>query len=254
MNKTIAIFSSLAATFALIAQSGSARDGYYYNGGEQYARASLGWESEYVFRGIQASKYVFQPGAEFGVDDFYAGIEGTLSVEDDYSHLHEVDFYGGVRHDVDDLISIDVGGILYYFPDVRDELPGQDQVTGEVLTGVGLQLAGEPWLYFYYDVRSEDFTIEGTLSHEIPLDEVWGVELNAAGGHAWVRDGKPWAPSNVNYFYTRIGADLTHAVDENQTVSVGGRYSANGLGDGVRAAHGINGANLWWGARYTAEF
>ncbi len=254
MNKQIAVFSSLAALTFSLALPASARDSSDH-GDHTVARAFVGWESEYVFRGIQASKYAVRPGAEIVTEDFYGGFLATLSADSDFSHQHELNFHAGLRHDVDDLLLLDMGGILYYFPRLDNELPDATDVSGELFFGVGLDLLGQPWLYSYYDVELEDFTMEGRLEHQIVLDEDWWLDLAAIGGHAWVREGKVWAAPNENYLYSTLKADLRYAIDEAATLSVGGRLSGNELGDGVREQlGGANASNLWWTASFSAKF
>jgi uncharacterized protein (TIGR02001 family) len=254
MKKKIAAVFSIATVTAALATSVSAQS-MYYEDAVPRATAVVGWESEYVFRGVQASKRVVRPGLALEMNDAYAGVEGILSTDSGLSHLHELDFYAGFRHDLDDLLLMDLGGVLYYFPRLDREMPREDDLTGELYLGVGLGVPLDPWLYFSYDVVLEDFTIEGRLSHEIPLDDQWSLELAAAGGHAWLREGKPWMAGSVNYFYAETRADVRYAINETTSVSAGGRYSTNDLSRSDRlSSSGANRANLWWGAAFTAEF
>ena len=254
MNRKIAAVFSLATVTAALVTSVSAQSMYYEDAAPR-ATAVVGWESEYVFRGVQASKRVVRPGLALEMSDAYAGVEGILSTDSGFSHLHEFDFYAGLRHDLDDLLLMDFGGVLYYFPRLDREMPREDDLTGEFYLGVGLGVPLDPWLYFSYDVVLEDFTIEGSLSHEIPLHGRLSLELSAAGGHSWLREGKPWMAGSVNYFYAETGADIRFAVNESAAISAGGRYSTNDLSRGERlASSGANRANLWWGAAFIAEF
>ena len=254
MNKKIAAVCSLAAATASLATSVSARD-MYYEDAHPHAAATVAYESEYIFRGVQASKRVFRPGLEVGVRDLYASFEGIFSTDSDFSHYNQLNLSAGFRNDLDDFLLMDFGGVLYYFPRLDNEMPGEDDVTGDLYTGIGLGLPLNPWLYFSYDVVLEDFNMEGSLEHEIPLNSQWSVDLAAIGGHAWVKSGKPWMMRSVNYFYAGAAADLRFALDESSSVSLGGRFSTNDLSTGERAASGgANTANLWWRAAFTAEF
>src|SRR5690606_22332390 len=76
---------------------------------------TFGWESEYVFRGVQRADEIYAPSIDFSMGGAYAGVWAALPVDDDgvLGGGHETDFYAGYGLALSDLVSLDLG-VTYY--------------------------------------------------------------------------------------------------------------------------------------------
>ena len=208
MNKSISIIgvAAIAAVSTISAQ-------------EVSVSSAFGWESAYVFRGVQLGDESFQPSIEVAVDDFYAGIWGSFSLNDNSAGVvggDEVDYYAGYGFAISDSISGDIG-VTYYTYSSADSFDNGNTV--EIYAGASFDVVAAPSVYAYYDFDLEAFTLEGTIGHSLELTD--GVALDLGAHLGWVdADG-------FDYTYYGATADLSYAVNENASVSAGVRYGAN---------------------------
>jgi uncharacterized protein (TIGR02001 family) len=252
MNKFYTI--ALAAA-ALSAGSAQAQD---YS-----LTTSVGWESMYIFRGVELAQENFVASAELAVGDFYAGIwtsqpsagatsptivdpvvvDGELEDAGIEGGLigSEVDFYLGYGIAVSDVVSIDVGATLYYYP----ETTSGDETTFETYVGAAFDTMLSPALYIYYDWDLENLTIEGSIGYSIEVADNTSVDLGAFIGFVDLDSplettldmGTPDDVSDDELLsedtYTYIGflADLVYTINETASTSLGIRYSYNSEDD-----------------------
>ena len=77
--------------------------------------ANVGWQSQYIYRGIPQSDSSAQGGADFESSGFYVG---TWAADVDMGA--EVDLYGGYNFDVSDF-TFGIGATGYYYTDDFDD-------------------------------------------------------------------------------------------------------------------------------------
>ncbi len=204
---------------------------------------TFGYESEYVFRGVQFADHSFQPAVDIAYGEFYFGTWVNQPIVDPKAmFLNEVDFYGGVAFDVNDNLSLDFGLTYYWFP----EEPATDTQTRELYLGVSTGSSWAPDATFYYDFDLDTFTLEIAKGWSIPLD------------------GSPASPLTLDPAIY-IGYVSPKGADDGLYYggSVDINYSFNDYGSagiGVRAS-GIDSAltsgrtsNMWWGMVFSVGF
>lgn len=237
MKKIIALAAMACAVSALNAQEN-----------ELSVSATVAWESEYVFRGIQNSDSAFQPAVDLSYGGAYLGLWTSLPVNSKDNASREVDIYAGYGLDVSETFSVDFGATVYYYPSVRDTNPTADKTTVEGYLGGALSTLLNPALYFYYDFTLENFTFEGSVGHSFAINENVSFDVAGATGYVFVETAVPGVnPLGDDYWYLQASIDLVYAFTENAAFSIGTRGSVNNL-DTYRDT------NWWWGASFTAGF
>lgn len=226
-NKAIALFSITAGAFGVVAA----------NAEELTGNVTLGYESEYVFRGVQLADASIQAAVDFAYGDFYGGI-WTNQPASEISTANEVDYYAGYEFVVTDLISADAGFTYYQYPDASED-------TTEVFFGLNLDAVLAPSLYVFYDFDLETITFETSVSHEIELDEKNTIVLGGYVGYADPDDA-------ASYWYYGATAEVVYSLAENASVSLGLRASSNDSALG-EAAFGSS-SNIWGGFSFQAGF
>lgn len=232
---------------------------------------TFGWESEYVFRGIQRAEEIYAPSIDFSMGGAYAGVWAALPVDDDgvLGGGNEIDFYAGYGMALSDLLSMDVGVTYYTYNSTPSGSLLTREDTVEVYVGAALDTILNPAFYVYYDIDLENFTLELSGGHSVPLTEVLSLDIGAYVG--WVtlegfdtrgNTGVSRTIFDDDYLYYGASLDLVYSLSENASISVGGRYAArdtallNGpdfndiddiLTDGDKDT-------VWWGVAFTAGF
>ena len=177
--------------------------------------ASVGYESDYVFRGIALAEDYFAPSVDVTYGDLYLGLWAALPTDSEYDN--EVDFYAGYGFEVSELVSADVGFTYYTYPDAADGIFDSDVNTFEMYTGVSFEVPLSPSLYVFYDFDLKAWTVEASAGHTWEVSE--STSLEAAGFVGYVKaDGY----ESYNYF----GASITYSLElsENASWSVGLNY------------------------------
>jgi len=98
MKRTLATFA-IASSLAAVSTPVAAAD----------FSANIGWNSQYIFRGIFQSKSSAMAGIDMEAGGFYLGAWGA-DVDDGL----EIDYYGGYSFDVG-AVSLGVGGTMYTY-------------------------------------------------------------------------------------------------------------------------------------------
>lgn len=78
--------------------------------------ANIGWDSEYIFRGVPQSDSSAFVGIDYDNQGFYLGAWAA-----DVGLGAEVDFYGGYVYEADNGFSAGLGGTLYEYTDDFDD-------------------------------------------------------------------------------------------------------------------------------------
>jgi uncharacterized protein (TIGR02001 family) len=118
--------------------------------------ANIGWNSEYIFRGIPQKNSSAFAGLDFEAGGFYAGTWGA-----DVGDGLEVDYYGGYGFEVGDL-SLSAGGTIYTytgdFDDTYQEFnfsAGYAFLTFDAAVGEYKNFSGPTLNYQFYSLTAE---------------------------------------------------------------------------------------------------
>ncbi len=224
---------------------------------------TVGFESRYIFRGVQFAETSFQPAIQLNYGNFYGGAWLNLPVGDDDLVVtpggEELDLYAGYSFSPSESVTLDIGVTYYTFPDLtsgffdifEEDGDGLGANTVEIFAGVSLKTVLSPTLYIYRDFMFDTFTVEGSASHSIPLSEKASFDLGASLGY--VLDDDPG-----DYFYGSVSADLSCALSDAGSVSAGLRYGGSDIAGGSLIDDSIAGtlksSGLWWGISFNASF
>ena len=148
---------------------------------------SLDYVSEYVFRGVTLASDAIQPGAEITYGSFTAGAWLSLPIDDNANaYSDELDLYASYSVEISESVSADFGATLYHYPQsggLFDIGTGAgDASTVEFFGSIGSGGALEPNVTAYYDTTLKAFTLEGGVSHSIPIGEKTSFDLGANVG------------------------------------------------------------------------
>lgn len=223
---------------------------------------TVGFESRYVFRGVQFAETSFQPAVELAFGNFYGGAWLNLPVGDDDLVVtpggEELDLYLGYGFSVNESVALDFGVTYYTFPDAasgffdlfEEDDSGEGVNTVELFAGAELSAPLSPSLYVYRDFNFDTFTIEGGLSHSTPLTE--NISFDLGGSIGYVIDDDPG-----DYLYGAASADLSYAISDHGSVSGGIRYGGSDIAGGSIIDDSIAGttksSGLWFGISFSAE-
>jgi uncharacterized protein (TIGR02001 family) len=189
---------------------------------------NVGWESDYVFRGIQQNDSSAQAGLDwedkFGGDDSSIGYYvGTWVAAVDPGM--EIDYYGGIQGDIADF-SYSAGATLYTYNDEFDDTYKEinlgggwgpfsldvavGKYMGDLTTGSGIENNPDYEVYELKAERNGFYALIGVWSND--ADGEW-AEL----GYGWNWKG---VDLGVKYIYTNDSAtfDRTDDSNDNQLV------------------------------------
>jgi uncharacterized protein (TIGR02001 family) len=153
MKRTLVIFAA-AASLGAVSTPVLAAD----------FSANIGWNSQYIFRGILQSKSSAMGGVDMEAGGFYLGAWGA-DVDDGL----EIDYYGGYGFDLGP-VSLGVGGTLYTytgdFDDTYKEFnfsAGFAFLTFDAAVGTYDNLDGPTLDYEFYSLTAEHNGFYGTV-------------------------------------------------------------------------------------------
>lgn len=224
---------------------------------------TLGFESRYMFRGIQFAQASFQPTISAGYGGFYATAWLNLPVGDEdglFLGGEELDLVAGYSTDLTEFVSVDVGVTYYTFPSLDDGIfdtysedgDGLGSNTVEPYIGLSFALPLSPSVYLYRDFMYDTFTVQGSLSYSYPLAEK--ISLDASGIVGYVIDDDPGS----DYLYGHLSLNISYAFSDHSSIYVGGRFGGSDIAGGSvidDASLGITKSNGFWsGLGFTAEF
>jgi len=182
--------------------------------------ADFPYVSSYVFRGVKLADDAIQPSLKLSAGSAYAGV--WLSEPIDSSFDNEIDIYGGYTFALSGGWSLDVGGTLYYYPEVTKS-SGLDESTFEAYVGLtgtfgGVSVGG----YVYRDLTLDATTVQGNVGYGIPLSDKVSLNLAANLGYVTYDDGG-------DYTYYGASVQLPWKINDQATLTVGGSYATNDL-------------------------
>lgn len=205
--------------------------------------STVGFESEYVFRGVQLAGNSLQASVELNVAGAYVGVWTNQAIRQTVGGNiadNEVDFYVGYSFAATDLVELDVGATYYYFP----ESAADKSIEGFI--GATFDTFLSPSLYVFRDFDLKTWTVEGSVGHTIDLADVApGVSFEVGGTLGWVS-----VKNGDDYLYVGGTADLKYSFTDNASASIGVRLTKNDI-DRVLIA---NRENFWFGFSFTAGF
>jgi len=225
---------------------------------------TVGFESRYVFRGVQFAQTSIQPAINLSYGGFYGGAWFNLPIGDDDLAVtpggEELDLFAGYTLAIDDAFTLDAGVTYYTFPDLasgffdlfEEDGDGLGANTIEAFVGVALTGPLSPSLYFYRDFNFDTFTVESSFSHSIAIAQKTSFDLGGAVGYVIDDD------DGGDYLYGAASADISYALSDTGSVSAGVRYGGSDINGGSifddANAGTFKSAGFWWGLGLTASF
>jgi uncharacterized protein (TIGR02001 family) len=231
MKKTVLIIAALAAVGVSYAQNNvnvTTKPSYSVT-------SDFSYTSEYVFRGIKNSNAAFQSSLEVGQDDVRVGVWTSQPI-DSRGDNNEIDFYAGYKLRLSKELSADFVGTYYYYPESTGTQTHHSYELGVGgtydLGAINPGFAGvSASLYYYYDFRLEQQTIQGSLGYSFALkDYGTSLDFSVFAGTSSGHDLAPDAPSGAReveetYNYGGIGLNIPYRLAENAQVHVGASYA-----------------------------
>jgi uncharacterized protein (TIGR02001 family) len=199
--------------------------------------------TEYIFRGVELADASVQPGIEFGYGDATFGIWSSFATNNDDNGVagstvadsqNEFDIYGSYNFGLSDIVNVDLGWTLYYYPNTSAPIDGNDY-SNEPFAQFNFDTLLAPSVLLAYDIDLESFTIQGSIGHSFDLPyENTTLDLGAHVGNVELDVGEDYiyygANAGINYQMTEHGSfgiglaydnnDADLAADSNLTASV----------------------------------
>jgi hypothetical protein len=267
MKKTLTIIALaglfVGALFAAETKTSSWIDGLSVN-------SSVGFESEYVYRGrnIAHNVAVWTLNGSYKLykGSLYAGAIGYNGQDATYT---ENDLYLGYKLPVYEKFSADFGGTYYWYTNQgttgSTAFPtGNIDNTFELYTGViynGLWV--NPAAYVYYDFMLRQFVVEasGKYSWDLAKYGVANTALDVGAAIGWLNSedangdtvaGKP----HNGYTYYGVNADVVYSFNKNASASVGIGYAGNDDEAQKVTSNKLFARenNFFWSAKFSAGF
>lgn len=220
--------------------------------GDVSISTTLDYTTDYVFRGVSLADSAVQPGVEAAIGDFSFGAWFSTGVGDTSIFAgDEVDLYASYGFTLSDKVSASVGATYYHYPQGGSLFETKNGAAGtyEVSAGVAFDALLAPSATVYYDFTLEAFTLEGGLSHSLPVGEKSSFDLGLTAG---LVDG-----DGFSYEYAQASAALSYAFTDDVSTYVGANYalsSDNTLNYGKILAGNPKDNLLFFGAGVSAGF
>lgn len=225
---------------------------------------TIGFESRYVFRGVQFAETSFQPAINLSYGNFYLNAWLNLPIGDDDLVVtpggEELDIIGGYSFPLSDIVSADIGFTYYTFPDLasgffdvfEEDGDGMGANTFEPYLGLSFDTVLSPSVYVYRDIFLDTTTFQANVSHSIPLAKKTGFDLGGYIGYVIDDAG------GTDYLYGAASADISYALTENGSLYAGARYGGSDIAGGALIDDSIAGttkaSGFWWGLGFSASF
>lgn len=222
------------------------------------ASLTVGFESRYMFRGLQFGNEAFNTTGEIGWNGLYAGVwfsEPLDKTTNPSIGFQEVDLFAGYQAPLSEAATLDIGLTYYAFPKYGDlignlyrERTGDGANTVEAFAGVSFDAPASPSLYVYHDFNVNTVTIEASASHSIPLTPTESTSLSFAAAVGKVFDND----DVFDYIYGSLSADVTQVLTPSTAISAGVRWSGSTIDGGGFFTPGdidpSRSTGLWFGA------
>ena len=227
--------------------------------------ASVGIESQYVFRGEKLAGISLQPEVQLSYPiagfDVYGGAWANTPLQKKTPYEGaEVDLCAGANYQISAL-TLDLGYVYYWYTDNAPDSINHDQ---DVYFGISLDTSSflrgfnlNPALYYFYNLDLKQHVIEASLGHEFELGALAGIEaltFPVRGYLGWLTaDEYNGIPDNkYSYWYAGATADVAYALTEFCKISAGVRYSYKHHGDETLNIDDKH--EIWWGAKVSFGF
>lgn len=228
---------------------------YALAGDDVSVSVSVDYVSEYVFRGVSFARGAVQPGIEISKGGFTTGVWTSAAIgEASAAAGDEIDVYAGYSWDISESVSADVGATVYHFPDVSGSLfDFGGASTIEVYAGASFDTILAPSIYGYYDFDLEAFTVEGGVSHSVPVAEKTSLDLGVTAGLVTADGGGDYqygvASASLGYGFTD---DVSAYIGANYSLSSEDtlRFKVDGNGNGFTNTDNL----VWFGVGFAAGF
>jgi len=178
--------------------------------------------TDYVFRGVSLADTAIQPGVEASIGDFTVGAWASLGIGDtSIAAADELDLYASYSVGLTDIVSADVGITYYHYPQGGSlfETEGGAAGTYEPFVSLGFDTVLEPSVTAYYDLTLEAFTVEGGVSHSLPLGPQTSLDLGLTAG---LVDG-----DGFSYEYGVVSASVGYAFTDDVSAYIGANFALN---------------------------
>lgn len=229
---------------------------------ELSVNTATGFESRYIFRGVQFAETSVQPAVTINYGGLHVGAWFNLPVGDDDFAVtpggEELDLVVGYSMLLSDAVSIDIGLTYYLFPDAMSgfgdfyEEDGDGFGVNSLEPYVSIAFAAplSPIVTFYRDFMWDTFTIQGAVTHSLPLGE--GLSLDLGGTLGYVVDDDP-----ADYLYGVANANIGYQFSNKSSVFVGARYGGSDIPGGSFIDDSIAGTaksnGFWWGVGFSTS-
>lgn len=225
---------------------------------------ALGVESRYLFRGVQLAGTSLQPSATISWKGFYGSLWGNFPIGNENFFIQpewqEIDYIVGWSGPVTALVSIDVGLTYFTYPNrddgffdlYREDGSGLGFDTLEPFIGASFAAPLSPKLYVYHDFDFDTTTVQGALSHSIPVAARLSVDLAGLIGYVFDDDG------GTDYLYGHATANLAYALSDSASLYGGVRFGGSDIPGGSVFEDSTLGvrdsSGFWFGIGLTAKF
>lgn len=157
--------------------------------------ASLGFESRYVFRGVQFAETSIEPAVTLTKDGFHLGAWFNLPVDDDdfvnLTNGEELDLVIGYSTELANIVTIDVGLTYYLFPEAmsgffdffEEDGDGLGINTLEPYVSLSMDIPLSPVVTVHRDFMYDAFTFQGSANHSVPLTDKTSFDLSGMIGY-----------------------------------------------------------------------
>ncbi|MBI1364624.1 MAG: hypothetical protein GC153_01530 [Alphaproteobacteria bacterium] len=250
--------SQFVVTAAAIAAAGSA------SANDLTISTTVGFETRYVFRGVQLADFSAQPAVTVGYKGFYGGAWFNLPVAENTAWvtpgLREMDLNGGYSAELNKFVTVDIGLTYYTYPQLasgffdvyEEDKSGLGANTLEPYIGFSFSAPLSPSIYFYHDVYLDTTTFQGGVSHSFPLEGKFSLDLSGALGY--VIDDTP----GTDYLYGSASANVSYPLTDNASFYVGARYGGSDIAGGSLFSDISTGATksngFWFGLGFSSSF
>lgn len=240
------------------------------------ASASVGYESEYIFRAQKRASFSIQPKLDLSYNilgfDAYAGVfmnqplKGQLDSNGSLANLQELDLYAGAVYAYGP-VTFDLGYIYYWY---CGETINSNR-DSEIYIGASVDLATfldginvSPSLYYYYDFELLRSTLEASLAYELNLDSYLPIEgfslpVKLYYGYTSSKrtnSDQDYGANDIHSSYMYFGGslNLAYKICDYSSIKIGLRYSQAFNGSAQNIYYKNSQKNLWYGISINLGF
>ncbi|MBY0421989.1 MAG: hypothetical protein K2Q06_06765 [Parvularculaceae bacterium] len=222
---------------------------------------TLGFESRYLFRGLELSQESFQPAVTFAKGGLSATAWFNFPIDnaDPVARRgEELDIVLSYAAPVSETVKLEAGFTYYTYPErdrgffdvFNEDGDGLGANSFEPYVAVAFTAPLSPKIYLFRDVFFDTTTVQGNLAHSIPLSDKASFDLSGQIGYVFDDAG------GADYLYGHALANVTYKVTDKASVYAGGRFGGSNIaGGGVIDGPGLRkSSGLWAGAGLTFSF